>query len=316
MVRHFLTLGEYSGEEIKQILEKAIEIKKNPEEYQEALKNKTLIMLFQKTSTRTRLSFEAGMTQLGGHAIFLDWRTTQFVIADFVDEIRATMRFGDMLMFRPLKHESLRQAEKVANIPIINALCEKYHPCQAIGDALTMIEKSGGSVKDLQGKKVVWLGLGDNVSNSLVEVCTKLGAKITLCVGEKDSAAVDKKLEEEAKKTGLYEETTDLNCVGDADFVHTDTWVNMEFFDKNGNVVEQFRNEFERRKRVLLPFQLNKALLDKYESKAKLMHCMACHPPYEISRDAIDHPNSVIFDQAENRLHAQKAIMLFLMGKL
>lgn len=316
MVRHILTLKDYTAEEIKTIINKAIEIKKNPEAYSEILKNKTLIMLFQKTSTRTRLSFEAGMTQLGGHAIFLDWRTTQFLIADFVDEIRATMRFGDILMYRPLKHQSLVEAAKVAKIPIINALCEKYHPCQALGDALTMIETSGGSIEDFKGKKVVWLGLADNVSNSLVQVCTKLGAKITICVGEKDPAATDPELEGQAKSTGLYEETTDLSCLKDADFVHTDTWVNMEFFDKNGDVVPEFKEELERRKKVLLPFQLNKALLDKYNSNAKLMHCMACHPPYEITRDAIDHPNSIIFDQAENRLHAQKAIILFLLGKL
>ena len=315
MIRHLLTLKDWSKDEIEEIINKAIVIKKNPEKYYDILKNKTMIMLFQKTSTRTRLSFETGMTQLGGHAIFLDWRTTQFLIADFIDEIRATMRFGDILMYRPLKHQSLVEAAKVAKIPIINALCEKYHPCQALGDALTMVEKSGGSVKDFKGKKVVWLGMANNVSNSLVQACTKLGAKIILCIGEKDSAAVDKELENEAKKTGLYKETTDLSCLKEADFVYTDAWINMEFFDKNGNVVERFKKELERRKKVLLPFQLNKALLEKYKSKAKLMHNMACHVGYEITRDAIDHPNSIIFDQAENRLHAQKAIILKLLGK-
>jgi len=309
-MKSLLSLKDLSKEEIKSIINSAIEIKKNPEKYSQVLKNKTMIMLFQKTSTRTRLSFEAGMTQLGGHAIFLDWRTTQFQIADFIDEIRATMRFGDILMYRPLKHQSLVEAAKAATIPIINALCEKYHPCQALGDALTMVEKSGGKIEDFKGKKVVWLGIGNNVSNSLVQVCTKLGAKITLCIAEKDPAAVDEELEEEAKKTRLYKETTDLSCLKDADFVHTDTWINMEFFDKDNNVVEGFKEEFERRKKVFMPYQLSKALLDKYDCNAKLMHCMACHIGYEITRDAVDHPNSVIFDQAENRLHMQKAIIL------
>jgi len=316
MVRHLLTLKDYSSEEIKTIIESAIEIKKNPEKYYTALDKKTLIMLFQKTSTRTRLSFEAGMTQLGGHAIFLDWRTTQFLIAEFIDEIRATMRFGDLLMFRPLKHKSLTEAAKVAKIPVINALCEKYHPCQGLGDAMTMVEKSGGSVDNFKGKKVVWLGIGDNVSNSLTMATTKLGAKMVLCVPEKDPNSIDKELLEQAKATGLYEETTDTSCVADADFVHTDTWINMEFFDKDGNVVPEFKDKLESRKKTLMPYQLNKALLDKHKSNAKLMHCMACHPPYEIIRDAIDHPNSIIFDQAENRLHIQKAIMLFLLDKL
>ncbi len=314
-MKHLISLRDWTAEEIKEVLNKALEIKKNQEKYYDVLKGKTLIMLFEKTSTRTRLSFETGMTQLGGHAIFLDKRTTQFMIAEFIDEIRATMRFGDILMHRPLKNKSLMEAEKVATIPIINALCEKYHPCQALSDALTMIEKSGGKVEDLKGKKIVWLGIGDNVSNTLVEVCTKLGAKITLCIAEKDPDSIDEELEEEARETGLYEETTDLNCLKDADFVHTDTWINMEFFDKDGKVVENFREELERRKKIFMPYQLSKALLEKYDCNAKIMHCMACHIDCEITRDAVDHPNSVIFDQAENRLHAQKAIMLFLLEK-
>jgi len=309
-----LTLKDWTSEEIKDILEKAIEIKKNPSVWNNVLKGKTMIMLFEKTSTRTRLSFEAGMTQLGGHAIFLDKRTTQFMIADFIDEIRATMRFGDILMYRPLKHQSLVEAARFDRMPVINACCEKYHPCQALADALTMIEKSGETLDSFKGKKVVWLGIGNNVSNSLVQVCTKLGAKITLCIAEKDLSAIDPELERQAMETGLYQETDALNSLHDADFVHTDTWINMEFFDKNGKMIEKFKGEFERRKKTFMPLQLNKALLDKYESKAKIMHCMACHVDYEISRDAIEHPNSIIFDQAENRLHVQKALILKLLG--
>lgn len=312
-MKHLINLNNWTTKEISNVLNTAIQIKKNPTKYSDILKNKTLIMLFQKTSTRTRLSFETGMTQLGGHAIYLDWRTTQFKMSDFKDEIKATMRFGDMLMFRALKNQSLQITEKVANIPIINGLCEKYHPCQALSDALTMIEYSGRKIEDFKGKNVVWLGLGNNVSNSLVNVCTKLGAKITLCIAEKDKAAIDKKLEENAKKTGLYEETTDLSCLKDADFVHTDTWINMEFFDKDGNVVPEFKEEHDRRKKKFMPYQLNKVLLDKYHSKAKIMHCMPCHNGYEITKDAINHSNSIIFDQAENRLHAQKGILLYLL---
>jgi ornithine carbamoyltransferase len=315
MLRHLLTLKDYSSEEIEKIINKAIEIKKNPQKYSEILKNKTLIMLFQKTSTRTRLSFETGMTQLGGHAIFLDWKTTQFKIAEFIDEIRAVMRFGDILMFRALKHEYLQEAAKVATIPIINGLCNKYHPCQALGDMLTMVEKSGGKIENIRGKKLVFLGIANNVSNSLIEVCTKLGMKITLCVPEKNLSSYDPELEEIARKTGLYEETTDLSCISDADFVYTDTWIDMEFFDEKGNVVPEFKEEFERRKKILLPYQLNVELLEKYHSNAKIMHDMPCHPGYEITREAIEHKNSIIFDQAENRLHIQKAIILFLLNK-
>lgn len=298
-----LHLKEYSGEEIKKILDLAIEIKKNPEKYSEALKNKTLIMYFEKTSTRTRLSFEAGMTQLGGHAIFLDKRTTQVNIAELKDEIRAVARYADFIMSRPLKHASLVEMTQLIDIPVINGCCEKHHPCQALADALTMIEHEG----DLKGKKVVWLGIANNVSNSLVEVCTKLGAQITLCVPEKDSDAYDDELETVAKKTKLYTETKDLSCLRDADFVHTDTWINMEFMND-----PKFVKEKERRLKVFMPYQLNAKLLEKYKSKAKIMHCMPCHIGYEITRDAIEHQNSLIFDQAENRLHVEKAVLIYL----
>jgi len=312
MVRHLLTLKDWSAEEILEIIDKAIEIKAAPEKYYDILKNKTMVMLFQKTSTRTRLSFEAGMTQLGGHSIFLDWRTSQFLIADYIDEIRATMRFGDILMYRPLKHQRLAEAAEVAKIPIINALCEKYHPCQALGDMLTIKEKLGS----FKGKKLVYSGVANNVSNSLVAAGTKLGMNVVLAVPETDPASVDEELIKAAEETGLYKVTTELKTeVKDADILYTDTWINMEFFDKDGKVVPEFKEELERRKKVFLPYQVNAKLLEETGSNAKIMHCMACHPPYEISRDAIDHPNSILFAQAENRMHVQKAIILKLLNK-
>ena len=309
MVKHLISLKDWTKKDIQKTIEKAIEIKKNPKKYSDILKNKTLIMYFEKASTRTRLSFEAGMTQLGGHAIFLDKRTTQITISDFKDEIRAIERYCDIIMARVKKNKTLQEMADNIDIPVINGCDEKYHPCQGIGDALTMIESCRG-IDKFKGKKVVWLGIANNVSNSLVNVCTKLGAKITLCIPEKDPDAVDKELENAAKKTGLYEETTDLGCLKDADFVHTDTWANMEFITD-----PKFAKEKKRRIKAFMPFQLNKKLLDKYKSKAKIMHCMPCHINYEITRDAIDHKNSLIFDQAENRMHAQNAIILELLGK-
>jgi len=313
-LRHLISLKDWTPEEIKEILENAIKIKKNPEKYFDTLKGKTLIMLFEKTSTRTRLSFETAMTQLGGHAIFLDKRTTQFMIAEFIDEIKATMRFGDILMYRPIKSEDVEKAAELNQIPVINGLCKKYHPCQALGDAFTMIENCSGTVDSLKGKKVVYIGIGNNISNSLALVTTKLGGKFVLCVPEKDQSSVDKELLKQVKDSGLYEETTDIDCVKDADFIHTDTWMNMEFFE-DGKVKEESKTEYETRKKKLVPFQLNTKLIDDNCPKAKIMHCMPCHIGYEITRDAIDHKNSVIFDQAENRVHAQKAIILELLNK-
>jgi len=303
---NLLTLKNWDAEIISQVIAKAEDIKKNKEMYFDILKNKTMVMYFEKTSTRTRLSFETGMTQLGGHSIFLDKRVSQAAISSLRDEARAIARYADIIMARVKKHKALTEMEEVINIPIINGCCERYHPCQALSDAMTMIEYAGS----LEGKKLVWLGIGNNVSNSLIRVCTKLGAKAVLCIPEKDPSAIDMDLEKEAKERGLYEETTDLSVIKDADFVYTDTWINMEFINDPG-----FENEKKQRIKKLMPFQLNKALLDRYNSSARIMHCMPCHVGYEITRDAIDHPNSIIFDQAENRLHLQKAIILKLLCK-
>ena len=311
-MKHFLHLKDYSVDELRSLLFRAIEIKKQPELYGDVLKNKTLVMLFQKSSTRTRLSFEAGMTQLGGHAIFVDQKTTQFSLTDFKDEIRAVMRFGDMLMFRALKFADVETAASFNQIPVIDACSEKYHPCQALGDLLTMAEHSGG-LENV--KKVVWLGIENNVSNTLKLVCAKLGIDIYLVTPKAHEISVDNELNQIVEATGRVHKTLELSvAMKDADYVHTDTWMDMEFFE-NGKVKPVYQDEYDRRIALFKPFQLNASVVDLSGGKAKIMHCMPCHVGYEITRDAIDHPNSVIFDQAENRLHAQKAVILHLLGK-
>ncbi len=308
-MRHMLTLKDYSGEEIELIINKAIEIKNNQKKYSDALRNKTLVMLFEKSSTRTRTSFEAGMTQLGGHAIFLDWQSSQLSIgAELKDEILSIERYCEIIAARVKKHSTLQEMTKYVKKPVINMLCEKYHPCQGLGDMMTIKEHLGA----WKGKKLVYTGIANNVSNSLVVAGTKLGMKVTLAVPEKDQDAVDPELEKEAKATRLYEETTDLKtAIKDADILYTDTWVNIEFMND-----PKFVKEKERRLEKFMPYQVSAALLKETGSKAKIMHCLAAHIGYEITRDAIDHPNSIIFDQVENRLHAQKALMLFLLGLL
>lgn len=309
-MKHFLHLKDYSADELRSILYRAAEIKKHPEQFGDILKNKTLVMLFQKSSTRTRLSFEAGMTQLGGHAIFVDQKTTQFSLTDFRDEIRAVMRFGDVLMFRALKFADVQTAASFDQIPVIDACSEKYHPCQALGDLLTMAEHSGG-LENV--KKVVWLGIENNVSNTLKLVCAKLGIDIVLVAPKAHEVSVDEELNRMADATGKVHRTLDLaEAMKDADYVHTDTWMDMEFF-KDGKVKPEYKEEYDKRIALFKPYQLNASVVDMSGGKAKIMHCMPCHVGYEITRDAIDHPNSVIFDQAENRLHAQKAIILHLL---
>ena len=305
--RDMLNLKNYTKEELEYLIDLAIEIKGNQKQYHDTLKRKTLVMLFEKSSTRTRCSFESGMTQLGGHAIFLDWKSSQLSIdAELKDEARSVERYCDVIAARVRKHETLEGISKAVKKPVINMLCEKYHPCQALGDMMTIKEHLGS----LEGKKLVFTGIANNVSNSLVCAGTKLGMRVTLAVPEKDTDAVDTELEKQAKTTGLYEETTDLkSAMKDADIVYTDTWVNMEFMTD-----PKFAGEKERRLKTFMPYQVNAKLLEETGSKAKIMHCLAAHIGYEITRDAIDHPNSIIFDQAENRLHIQKAILVSLAG--
>ena len=311
-MRHLITLKNWSKDEIIQVINKAIEIKNNPEAFSTVLKNKTMIMLFQKTSTRTRLSFEAGMTQFGGHSIFLDARTTQLSIGcDFKDEIKAIMRFCDILMFRAKKADDVQTAAQQNMVPVIDACSEKYHPCQAFGDLLTMAEHSGG-IENI--KKVTWLGIENNVSNTLMLICTKLGIKVAIVAPEVNQPSVDPELNQMAESTGLVTRTLDLKeALEGTDYVHTDTWMDMEFF-KDGKVLDEFKQQYDERNSKFMPYQLNANLIDTYCPNAKIMHCMPCHIDYEITRDAVDHPNSIIFDQAENRLHGQNAIILKLLG--
>jgi len=321
-MEHLISLKEQSKEDLINILELAKKIKTERKRGRltDYLSNKTLIMLFQKTSTRTRLSFEAAMTELGGHAIFLDARASQFSLTDFGDEIRAVMRYGDILMFRALKAVDVQKAASYNQIPVIDACSEKYHPCQAMGDILTMIEYSGGLNKI---GKIAWLGIQNNVSNTLKLACAKLGIRMTIISPEQDSSSIDSQLDKQAEQTGNVKKTTNLKVGLDGvSYIHTDTWMNMEFFSAQGGpasgkeskVKPEFKKEYERRVKVFTPYQLSAKIVDKFSPKAKIMHCMPCHIGYEITRDAVDHKNSIIFDQAENRLHIQKAIILWLLG--
>lgn len=312
-MRHLISLKEQSKNDILTMLDLAVRVKARGQIFSSnALLHRTLIMLFQKTSTRTRLSFESAMTELGGHAIFLDSRTTQLGLSDFRDEIQAIMRYGDVLMFRSLKVADVELAASYNRIPVIDACSELYHPCQALADFLTMYEAAGNLMNI---RKVAWLGLEGNVSSSLMRVCTKLGIQFSIASPLVDIAGLDQELCAETHATGLITRTSSIEeALRNADFVHTDTWMNMEFFE-NGKIKPEFQEEYEKRKKVFMPYQLNAKLIETYAPKAKIMHCMPCHVGYEISRDAIDHPNSLIFNQAENRKHMQKAILLWLLEK-
>src|SRR3989338_462747 len=200
-MRHIISLKEQSREDILDMIRLAqdIKAKRQTGELTNYLPNKTLIMLFQKSSTRTRLSFEAAMTELGGHAIYLDARTSQLSLADFKDEIRAIMRFGHALVFRALRAADVEFAASFNRIPVIDACSEKYHPCQALGDMLTMSEHSGGLDKI---KKIAWLWIENNVSNTLTLACAKLGIEVAIAAPEVDADSIDTELNAMAEMTG------------------------------------------------------------------------------------------------------------------
>lgn len=302
---HLINFKELSGQQLAEIVEKGIEIKHDPAKYQKALEGKSLALVFQKTSTRTRVSFEVAMTQLGGHGLFIDWRTTNFALADVGDETQYLSRNVDCIMARLLKNADLQTMAKSSRVPVINGCDEKYHPSQAIADLITVKEKKG----KLKGAKVVYVGIHNNTCNSLVEGCTKTGVKITTVTPIFNEPSRDDDLLKEAKKTGLWETTLDVkHAVRDADFVYTDAWVDMEFFTD-----PKFAGEKEKRVKMMMPYQINMELLKN--SNAFIMHDMPIHRGYEITAEAIEGPKSVIYEQGENRLYSAKTILLKLLGK-
>ena len=301
---HLINFKELSGQELDALVDLGVEVKHNPKKYRKAFEGKSAALIFQKTSTRTRVAFEVAMTQLGGHGLFIDWRTTNFTLADISDEVRYLSRNVDCIMARLLFDADLLKMADASRVPVINGCDEKYHPTQALADLITIKEKKG----TLKGAKLVYIGVHNNVCNSLIEGCTKTGAKLTTVTPIFNEAARDDKLLAEAKKTGLWQSTLDAKkAVKDADFVYTDTWIDMEFFTD-----PKFAAEKEKRIKLMMPYQINAELLKG--SDAYIMHDMPIHRGYEISAEAIENPKSVIYEQAENRLYSAKAILLKLMG--
>ncbi len=297
-MKRLLAIKDVSKAEILDIIELAVDIKKNPEKYAEKLKGKSLVMIFQKTSTRTRISFEVGMTQLGGHAAFLDWKASNIQVGDLLDEVKCIGRYADAIMARVYNHSDMEKMVEAAGVPVINGLSDLEHPCQILADLLTMQEKKG----KLAGLKVAFIGDGNNVCNSLIAGCGKVGAK--LAVATPKGYEPDKAITATAQKTGLLTITTEpVAAVRDADVVYTDTWVSL------GQEAEA-----EMRMKIFKPYQLNSHLLRHAKKNAIVMHCLPAHRGYEITNEVIDGPQSIVFDQSENRLHVQKAVLLKLLG--
>jgi ornithine carbamoyltransferase len=300
---HLINFKELSSQELNALIDLGIEVKHNPKKYSKSFEGKSSALIFQKTSTRTRVSFEVAAAQLGGHGLFIDWRTTNFTMADITDEAQYLSRNVDFILARLLYDIDLLKMAKSSHVPLVNGCDEKYHPSQALADLITVKEKKG----TLKDTKLVYIGVHNNVCNSLIEGCTKTGVKITTVTPIFNEAARDEEILIEAHKTGLWKSTLETKkAVEEADFVYTDTWIDMEFFTDT-----KFAMEKEKRLNQMMPYQINAELLKR--SDAYIMHDMPIHRGYEISAEAIESSKSVIYEQAENRLYSAKAIMLKLM---
>lgn len=307
--KNLTTIQDFSAEEIWMVFERAKELKEKQRdgEPQKLLEGKTLAMIFQKPSTRTRVSFEVGMTQLGGHAIFLDTGDLQLArVETIADTAKVLSRYVDAIMARVFNHQDILELAENATVPVINGLSDKLHPCQALTDIFTIWEKRDYP-KDFKGLKMVFIGDGDNnVTNSLLLLCARLGIDFKVACPRKYQT----KLEildlagEDIKKTQAKIEIVNnpKEAVKGADIIYTDTWVSMG------------REDEEERIKELTPYQVNQELVSLAKKDAMVMHCLPAHRGQELTDEVMDGPNSIVFEQAENRLHVQKSILSLIIG--
>ncbi|SEH27462.1 ornithine carbamoyltransferase [Selenomonas sp. KH1T6] len=305
--RDLLSIHELTVGEVEEILALAAELKAKQKAGIEhkLLSGKTLGMIFEKSSTRTRVSFETGMYQLGGQALFLSNRDLQLGRGEPIkDTARVLSRYLDGIMIRTYGHERVVELAEYADIPVINALTDLLHPCQVLTDLLTIREHKG---KNLKGLKMAYVGDGNNMTNSYMYGCAKAGMEFVAATPEnyRPDETVTKQAMEDAKATGasISLVTDPVEAVKGADIVVTDTWASM------GQ-----EEEHDERKKIFAPYQVNKELMAHADKRAIVMHCLPAYRGEEITEEVLEANADVIFDEAENRLHTQKAIMALLMG--
>ena len=306
MVEHLLSMQDLSPNEIEAILDKAEGLKEKLRrgEPHELLRGKTLGMIFEKPSLRTRVTFETGMTQLGGHAIYLAPADIQLGKRESVpDTARNLSRWVDAVMARLFKHDIIVELARHSSVPVINGLTDRHHPCQTLGDLLTIREHKG----KFRGLKLAWVGDGNNVCNSLLLGCTLVGMNISaVCPhGYEPDANVMTQAKKNAEKSGAKLEllTDPKKAVAGADVIYTDVWASM------GQ-----EKEAKQRMRAFKGYQVNAQLLKLAKPNVIVMHCLPAHRGQEITDEVIDGPRSVVLNQAENRMHAQKALLVSLLA--
>jgi ornithine carbamoyltransferase len=297
-VRHFLTLLDLSTDELHRLIERAIELKQWQKQGRiyEPLKNRVLAMVFEKSSTRTRVSFETGMAQLGGHAMFLSPRDTQFGRGEpLEDSARVLSRMVDAIMIRTFAHEKVEYFAEYSACPVINALTDQYHPCQLLADMQTWLEHRG----DIKDATACFIGDGNNMCHSYINAARRFGFQLHIATPREyqpDTAI----MAAAGERVRLFEQP--LEAAAGADLVVTDVWASM------GQEEEQSERE-----KVFSGYQVNQELMQQANKDALFMHCLPAHRGEEVTADVIDGPQSVVWDEAENRLHAQKALLEFLL---
>ncbi len=301
MKRDFLTVYDLTSQEIMTIIQRAIELKQGKDLNKCPLIGKSVGLLFEKASTRTRVSLEVGIYQLGGHAIYMNPKEIQIGRGETIhDTAKVLSRYLDAMIIRTFSHHTLREFSRHSSIPIVNGLSDLHHPCQALGDLMTIMEKK----KRLKGLKVAYIGDGNDVANSLLEASSLTGIILSMACpkGYEPSGDVLKKAREYPNsKITLFKKPED--AVSGADVVYTDVWVSMGQ-EKEG----------KKKKQLFRKYQLNNKLLSHAQADAIVLHCLPAHRGEEITDEVIDGPHSVVFDQAENRLHTQKALLEFILA--
>ncbi len=301
MVRHFLTLLDLSPTELTRIIQRAIELKQQHrnETAKKTLDGKVLGMIFEKSSTRTRVSFEAGIAQLGGSGLFLSSADTQLGRGEpLEDSARVISSMVDIIMIRTFGHNTVETFARHSRVPVINALTDSYHPCQLLADIQTYVEHRG----DPKGKTVVWIGDGNNMCHSYINAAylCDFNLRIVCPEGYKPNADLVAKNRE---RITMLDNPND--AVIDADWVVTDTWASMGQEEEKQARIKAFDG-----------YQVTEELMSKAHADAVFMHCLPAYRGMEVNDTIMDSPYSVVWDEAENRLHAQKALMEFLLGKL
>jgi len=302
--RHLLSIKDLSREEIEEIFQTAEKMKAEPDSYRASLLGKTLGMIFQKSSTRTRVSFEVGMFQLGGHALYLGASDMQLGRGETVpDTARVLSRYVDGIMARTFAHQDVIDLAEYGSVPVINGLTDLLHPCQVLADFLTIREHLGADT----AVTMAYMGDGNNMAHSLLFIAAKLGANIRIITppGYEPQEEIVASAREDAVSTGseiMVTNDPDEGLPG-ANVVYTDVWASM------GQ-----EKEYKERKRIFADYQVNGEAFGKAANDAIFMHCLPAHRGDEVTDEVVDHPRSVVFDEAENRLHVQKAVMYLLMG--